>query len=124
MTVREEFNRQVPTAAPAPMPVSLIPDGWRPRRKGSLRGFASVRVGRSLILFDCPVNSANGRTWCSLPGKPKMRADGSAYLDKDGKPIWSPLGKWDDRATQDRFSEGVVAAIIQAHGTADLDDAP
>ena len=41
------------------LPVALM--SWKSVRKGALLGFASVRIGRALIVHDCPVlASASG----------------------------------------------------------------
>ena len=50
------------------MPV-VLPE-WKPIAKGSLRGFAVVRLGRSLVIRDLPNLHSNGRDWVGSPGKP------------------------------------------------------
>lgn len=91
------------------MPVALT--NWRPMQRNSLRGFASVRLGKSLIIEDCPVHTSNGKRWASLPSKPILDKDGTAQKDAAGKIKYAPLLKWADRDASDRFSEAVIAAV-------------
>lgn len=95
------------------MPISLL--GWKAMQKNSLRGFASVRVGKSLVIEDCPVHCSNGKRWAALPSKPLIDKDGLAQRDPAGKIKYVPLIKWTDRDASDRFSEGVIAAVEREH---------
>ena len=65
----------VPSSTGA-MPVVLLE--WKPIAKGSLRGFAAVRLGRSLVIRDLATLHRNGRAWVGFPGKPIINADGTA----------------------------------------------
>lgn len=102
------------------MPVVLLE--WKPVRKNNLRGFAKVRLGRSLVIHDIPVSHANGRSWAVLPGKPMTdRSNGMVMLDAKGKPRYSVLLEWEDDGTRNRFSTAVVEAVTRAHGPLDGD---
>jgi DNA-binding cell septation regulator SpoVG len=57
------------------MPVKLIE--WKPRIKNSLRGFAKVQIGRSLVVNDVTVSVGASGPWVGLPGKLLLNADGS-----------------------------------------------
>ena len=72
----------VPSGTEA-MPVVLLE--WKPIAKGSLRGFAAVRLGRSLVMRDLAILHSNGRAWVGLPGKPIIGADGTAARDEKSK---------------------------------------
>jgi hypothetical protein len=98
------------------MPVHLV--DWKSVVKGSLRGFAKVRLGRTLLINDVPVLSSNGRVWAAMPGKPLVGADGTGLRDDKGKQRYAPVLEWTSRDASDRFSEAVVAAVQQAHGSA------
>jgi hypothetical protein len=111
------------TVAPAPLPVVLLE--WKPVVKNSLRGFATVRLGKSLQISECIVLASNGRLWVNLPGKPQYDRDGHPVLDpKSGKQKYSALLQWSDKAAADRFSEAVIAAIRAEHGPQALELAP
>lgn len=98
------------------MPVVLL--GWRPLAKGSLRGFAKVRLGRALVIHDIPVLHSSGRAWVSMPAKPLVDRDGQPMRDSKGKQRYSPLLEWAERDASDRFSAAVVEAITREHGAA------
>jgi hypothetical protein len=99
--------------SPAPMPVTLL--SWRPITKNALRGFAVIKVGRSLKINDVSVLYSNGKLWVSLPSKPLI-ADGKALLDERGKQRYVPITECTDKQAAARFSEAVLAAIVAAHG--------
>ena len=92
-----------------PMPVALL--GWKAMRKNTLRGFASIRLGRSLIIEDITVHASNGKRWVGMPGKPITDQTGNAKRDDTGKIKYVSILRWTDREAQDRFSEAVIAAV-------------
>jgi hypothetical protein len=88
---------------------------WRPVSKGALRGFATIKLGRSLKVSDVAVLRANGKAWANLPSKPMIASDGSPMRDAAGKMRYSAILEWTDRSVSDDFSESVVAAVEAAH---------
>lgn len=96
-----------------PMPIALLE--WRPLKQNSLRGFATVRIGSALKVTDVTVHCSAGRRWASLPSKVQINKDGAALRDERGKMKYVPLLSWLDKATADRFSEGVIQAIEAQH---------
>lgn len=96
----------------AAMAVTLL--AWKPLRKNSLLGFASIELRGSLIIDDVTVHESNGKRWASLPSKP-MLSGLTVKTDAAGKPVYIPVLKWKDRDTSDRFSMGVIAAIEAEH---------
>lgn len=95
------------------MPLSLLE--WRPLKKNSLRGFATVRVGKALKISDVSVHASNGKRWASLPSKPQINKDGVVLKDDSGKVKYTPIVSWTEKDAADRFSEAVIAAIESAH---------
>lgn len=95
------------------MPISLLE--WRPIKRNSLRGFATIRIGKSLKVKDVAVYSSNGKRWASLPSKPMIGKDGAVAKDSDGKARYVQIMEWIDRETSERFSEGVIQAIEREH---------
>jgi hypothetical protein len=91
------------------LPVTLL--AWKPLRRNSLRGFAKVRVGRTLILHDVAVHQAGERRWAQPAAKPQIDKDGAIKRDATGKPLYVPIVEWTDREAADAFSVGVVDAI-------------
>ena len=94
--------------APA-LPVSLL--GWKALQRNSLRGFARIRLGKSLIMSDVAVHCSHGRRWAQAPAKPQLDRDGIAKRDPTGKVAYVPVIEWADREAADRFSEAVIAAV-------------
>ena len=102
------------------MPVDLIE--WRRAPKGALLGFATVCIGRVLVLKDVAVLTAHGRRWARLPDKPLMDGQNRHRRDARGKAEYATMAEWVNRDSEDRFAANVLAAIDRAH-PGDLDDA-
>ena len=84
-------------------------------RKGSLRGFAEVRLPIGLVISDIVVGEANGRQWALLPSKPMIDRDGNLLRDPSGKIRYSPVVEWGSRELQQEFSRCVVALVRSRH---------
>lgn len=95
------------------MPVALI--AWKAMERNSLRGFATIRLGKSLTIKDVTVHENNGKRWASFPSKPMLDSNGNTKRDDVGKVQYVPILEWADRDAKDRFSEAVVAAIEAEH---------
>lgn len=95
------------------MPVALLE--WRSMKRNTLRGFAKVRIGKSLTVSDVSVHTSHGRRWASMPSKPIVSTDGQLQRDEVGKVKYVPILQWDDKETADRFSEAVIAAVEAKH---------
>ncbi len=91
------------------MPVALL--DWKSIKRNSLRGFATVRIGKALKVSDVAVHCSHGKRWASLPSKPQVDGQGNAIRDQNGKIKYIPVVAWLDKQTADRFSEAVIAAI-------------
>jgi hypothetical protein len=78
--------------------------------RNTLRGFATIRLGRSLVVHDCPAPLSHGRKWVALPAKPQLTCE-RELLMRDGKILYVPVLEWGSRDAQYAFSEAVVAAI-------------
>lgn len=95
------------------MPVALL--DWKEMKRNSLRGFAKIRVGKTLILHDVAVHTANGRRWASPAAKPQIDKDGAVLRDDRGKMKYVPIVEWGTREASDAFSAGVIAAVEREH---------
>jgi hypothetical protein len=87
---------------------------WKPLARNSLRGFATVRLGRALKISDISVHNSNGKRWASLPSKPQISGD-SVQKDANGKIRYVPILQWLDREAADRFSNAVIEAVEALH---------
>lgn len=106
----------------AAMPVALL--GWKPLHRNSLRGFACVRLGKSLQIKDLPVHNSGGKRWVGMPGKAVLDASGNAKRTDAGKVVYVPVLEWSDKDSAARFGEAVVAAIEAAHPGDLADEVP
>ena len=79
---------------------------WKPFRKGSLRGFASIELPNGLRIIDAPVLTTNGKSWAGLPCKPQL-VDGKQRIDGNGKPLYQPVIEWRSKDLRDQFSAKV-----------------
>lgn len=99
----------------------MVLESFRPVVKGSLRGFATVRLPIGLTISDIPVCASHGKVWASLPSKPTLDRDGR-HIAEGGKKKYAPILQWNDRVTTDRWSAAVVDLVRQQHPEV-LDDA-
>jgi hypothetical protein len=83
--------------------------------KGSLVGFADVRLPSGLEIHDCAVLTSNGKSWAALPAKPVLDRDGRQIIDANGKKKFVPILSWPDRATADAWSDRVVDLVRAEH---------
>ena len=89
---------------------------FKPVRKNTLRGFASVEFPNGLQVFDIVVGESNGETWAMLPTKPILDPEGRHVRDEaSGKPKYAPFLAWNDPALRKRFSKAVAEAVRLAH---------
>lgn len=95
------------------MPVTLI--AWRPMRKNTLLGFATVRLGRSLTIKDVGLHRSGDRAWAGMPAKPMLGQDGHAKMNETGKIQYVSILEWASKEASDRFSEAVFAAVEAEH---------
>jgi len=87
---------------------------WKPLARNSLRGFATVRLGKALKIADISVHCANGKRWASLPSKPQINGE-TVQKDDRGKIKYIPIVQWLDRESADRFSNAVIEAVEAQH---------
>lgn len=91
------------------MPVALL--DWKEMKRNSLRGFATIRLGKSLKISDVTIHCSHGKRWASLPSKPQVGSDGMVLKDQNGKIKYVPVISWTDKESADRFSEALIAVI-------------
>lgn len=96
-------------------------EGFKPLRKGSLIGFASVKLPIGLVITDIPICTSHGKSWAALPSKLMVDRDGQPMVDSAGKRKYVPILSWSDRETSNKWSEAVIALVNEAHPGA-LDD--
>lgn len=95
--------------------MSLVLLEWKAVPRNSMRGFATVRLGKALKIRDVIVHCNSGRRWANMPAKPMTDKDGNPIRDDRGKIKYVPLLEWLDKDSADRFSEAVIAAVEAVH---------
>lgn len=87
---------------------------WKPLNRNSLRGFATIRLGKALKISDVGVHCAAGKRWASMPSKVQVSGD-TVLKDERGKTKYIPLITWLDRESADKFSDAVIEAVEAMH---------
>jgi len=88
---------------------------FKPVTAGALRGFADVHLPSGMILHRCSIFAKDGKAWASPPAKQVIGRDGTVQKTADGKTRYEPTVFFVDRATQERWSGAVIAALRAAH---------
>ena len=91
---------------------------FRAVRKGTLRGFAKVRVAPiELDISDVVIGQGghDGRIWALLPSKPMVDRDGKVMRDAEGRIRYAPILGWASEARQQAFSRRVAALVVATH---------
>jgi hypothetical protein len=84
---------------------------WRPLSKGTLLGFAQIRIPEiALLIHDVALHRKNESVWVQLPSKSWIK-DGAIVRDADGKPKFLPVVEFDRTEVRAAFSERVIAAV-------------
>ena len=98
-------------ATPEPFPLQLLT--WTPVTRNTLRGYASVQVGKALVIHDIAVHNSSGARWVGLPSKAMTTKDGAPRLNDKGKRLYLPLVEWRDKTTAARFRDAVIEQVEQ-----------
>jgi hypothetical protein len=97
------------------MKLTITCTDFRPLRRNTLRGFATVHVDElKLTLHDVAIHEhSNGSRWVSLPAKPVLDSGGVAKRNTDGKIEYAKLLSFDSRGVSDAFTAAVIAALLE-----------
>lgn len=87
---------------------------WKSIGKGSLLGFCKVEMPSGLVINEIGVFSGERGLWASPPWKPMLSRTGPV-LGTNGKPRYAPMVEFVSKELRDRWSETVVAALLQEH---------
>ena len=96
------------------MTLPVIED-FKPMERNTLRGFLRVWLPSGMVVHDMSLHVKDGKAWVSPPGRPMVGRDGTQIRDSAGKGQFNPTISFTDRATQDKFSEAIVAAVRTTH---------
>lgn len=96
---------------------TLTVSEWKPLRRATLLGFATVAMP-DLIIHDVLVYESESGPWASPPGKPLFGKDGAPLRDAAGKARFTPIVSFPDRAARSRWSNAVIEALRVAYPAA------
>jgi hypothetical protein len=82
-------------------------------RKGTLRGFASVKLPCGLVINDVVIGESSGKQWALLPSKAMIDRNGNLMHDASGKIRYAPVNQWGTPALRDEFSRRVATIVIR-----------
>jgi hypothetical protein len=88
---------------------------FKPISSGAMIGFVDVQLPSGMTVHRCSVFAKDGRIWASPPSKQVIGRDGTVQRTTDGKSRYEPCVSSADRATQERWSGAVTAALRLAH---------
>ena len=100
--------------SPNPKPMQFR--AWKPMRprRNTLCGYIEISVPSiGLNLDDLGVHEMGSRRWVSLPARPIIDRDGIALRDEKNKIRYVANIKWLSHAISERFSERVIALLLQ-----------
>jgi hypothetical protein len=95
--------------------MSIVVDAFKPVAAGVMRGFVDVTLPSGMKLHRCTVFAKDGRAWVGAPSKQIINRDGTVARDAAGKTRYEPTVSVVDRATQERWSDAVIAALKVSH---------
>lgn len=75
---------------------------WKPREKGSLRGFFTVTLASGMVIQGCMLHEKDDRRWIGLPAREYMLQDERKFAS---------IISFVDRATENKFRDLILAAL-------------
>jgi hypothetical protein len=88
---------------------------FKPVRRGSLRGFAAVKLPIGLVINDVTIGESHGKQWALLPNKAMLDRQRNLMRDQDGKVKYAPVVEWSTSELRTAFSVRVAALVTAAH---------
>jgi hypothetical protein len=90
--------------------MSMTCVGFKRLERGSLQGFADLRMDSGLVLLGCTFHQSNGKRWVNPPGRPQLDAQKQPIME-GGKIAYAPVIEFVDASTRYKWSVQAVAAI-------------
>lgn len=101
--------------APTVSRSALTVSDFKPIASGVMIGFCDVHLPSGMTLHRCSAFAKDGRVWAMPPSKQVIGRDVMVQRTRDGKTKYEPCVSSVDRATQERWSAAVIAALRLAH---------
>jgi hypothetical protein len=81
--------------------LSVVVEAFKPMRSNTLYGFITIPISElHLRIADLTAHEKNGRRWVGLPAKPQIDRSGTARKGENGKPLYTPVLEFTDKATR------------------------
>lgn len=104
---------QVCTEVGAMTKLTVTCESWKPLRKNTLRGFATVEIVEiGLTIHDVGVHESHGKFWAALPARPWVNGL-EVLTDGAGKIRYAQLLEFPRKEIRDAFSQRVVEAVAR-----------
>jgi hypothetical protein len=101
--------------APTVSRSALTVSDFKPIASGAMVGFVDTHQPSGTTFHRCGIFQKDGRVWATPPSKQVIGRDGTVQRTADGKTRYEPTVSFVDRATQERWSAAVIAALRLAH---------
>jgi hypothetical protein len=93
--------------------VSIVIEEFRRVRRGSLVGFATLRVRQWFLrIHGVSIYELRGSRWAAMPSRPQVSRDGD-LIRNDGKIAYASVLKISSAEARAAFSAAVVAALLE-----------
>jgi hypothetical protein len=88
----------------------------RPIHKGKVLAATRLELPFGLRINDVLIFAGkDGRPFATLPAKPLLDRERRQRIGPDGRALYTPILEWCDRELGSRFSDTVVALVLEAH---------
>jgi hypothetical protein len=100
------------------MKLTVRCEDFRPFRRNTLHGFASVFLQEiGLRIRDLSIHQKNQSRWAAMPSKPMLKNE-TLMKDADGKAQYASILEFPERTFRDAFSVAVIRAVLEHTPTA------
>lgn len=87
---------------------------WRPLRRNSLLGFATVRFSSGLTIAEIAVHHSGDQVWAAPPARPWIEDD-SLVRDERGKWRYQQIISFANHGVRASWSRQVIRALREVH---------
>jgi hypothetical protein len=101
--------------AQAPLSPKVTCLEFRPCQRGTLRGFAKIKiVPWSLVVDGVALHAKGDRQWAQLPSRPQLDREGNTLRDETtGKVKYAPIMEIDDKRLSWALSDAIIEAVAR-----------
>jgi hypothetical protein len=108
-------GEQLEAPGPTERPKMRILEVELVRRGGKLRGFTRIELPNGLRIGNIALIAGVNGPFAALPAKPLFDHQGKPKLDLRGRRQFVSFLEWRDRDLGRRFSDAVIALVLEKH---------